>query len=318
VTTSANIEASTRRNGPRRSIAVLSRDVASIVKEAGTRWVDDACYRLGASLAFYAVFSIFPLALLAVTVVGFLLGDDASVRHKVVVWFAKASTPQFQSLLDQTLESMQTHRSERGIGAVVGIVTLLLGASGVFSELQTTLNTIWRVPAPPSRGFWAAVLQEVKDKALSFAVVGAAAVALLASLATGTALAAIGAETSRVVGGNYLWRMLDLAGSLVLLTMCIAAMFRMIPQATVKWRDVLGGALVTALLFVALRSLLAWYLASLGSYAAYGAVGAVLGLLMWIYVASLILFFGAELTRVYAERFGSFAPRHGAPGGAIA
>jgi membrane protein len=309
VTTKVATQPPADAQSPRPRVVVLASDFGTIVKEAASRWVDDSCYRLGASLAFYAVFSIFPLTLLAVTVVGFLLGDDDTVRQKVLGWFANASTPEFRALLDQTLQSMQTHRTARGLGAVVGVVTLLLGASGVFSELETTLNTIWRVKAPVTHGFWSVVLQAVKEKALSFAVVGGAAVALLASLVAGTALAAIGTQTSRVIGGNLLWSALEMAGSFALLTVFLAAMFRMIPQMPVRWRDVLGGAVVTAALFVGLKSLLAWYLASLGSYAAYGAVGAVLGLLMWIYVASLILFFGAEFSRVYAERFGSVASK---------
>ncbi len=295
---------------------VFATDFASIEKEGGSRWVDDSCYRLGASLAFYAVFSIFPLTLLAVTVVGFLLGDDDTVRRKVLDWFANASTPEFRALLDQTLQSMQTHRSERGLGAVIGIVTLLLGASGVFSELQTALNTIWRVRARARAGLWATVLEFAKEKALAFAVVAGAAIALLASLIAGTALAAIGTETSRLVGGHLLWRLVELGCSFALLTIFLAAIFRVIPEMPVRWRDVLGGAVVTAFLFVALKSLLAWYLANLGSYAAYGAVGAVLGLLMWIYVASLILFFGAEFSRVYAERFGSVVAKSPKPEGA--
>jgi membrane protein len=310
VTTTAKAERRREMPAPspdRRRVAIFGGELVGIGKEAATRWVDDACYRLGASLAFYAVFSIFPLALLAVTVVGFLLGDDDTVRSKVLAWFSNASSPQFRDLLDQTLQSMQTHRTARGLGAVVGIVTLLIGASGVFSELQTSLNTIWRVKAPETRGFWSTVLQAAKDKALSFAVVGVAAVALLASLAAGTLLSAIGSETSRVTGGSIVWHLLEMAGSFALLTLFLAAIFRMIPQMSVRWSDVVGGAALTALLFVALKSLLAWYLANLGSYAAYGAVGAVLGLLMWIYLASLILFFGAEFTRVYAERFGSVA-----------
>jgi membrane protein len=285
----------------------FASDLAGLVKESGSRWVDDSCYRLGASLAFYAVFSIFPLALLAVTVVGFLLGDDDTVRQKVLAWFSSASSPQFRDLLDQTLQSMQTHRTARGLGAIVGIVTLLLGASGVFSELETSLNTIWRVKAPASHGFWSTIVQAVKDKAISFAVVGGAAVALLASLAGGTLLHVVGNETSHILGGTILWHLLELGGSFVLLTLFLAAIFREVPQMPVRWSDVMGGGAVTALLFVALKSLLAWYLGNLGSYAAYGAVGAVLGLLMWIYLASLILFFGAEFTRVYAERFGSVA-----------
>jgi membrane protein len=280
-------------------------DLGSIAVEAGSRWVDDACYRLGASLAYYAVFSIFPLALLAVTVVGFLLGNDDSVRQRVLDWVASAATPESRALLDQTLQSMQTHRTERGIGSVVGIVTLIFGASGVFSELESALDLVWRVKTRPSAGFWSSIVRAVRDKALSFVVVGATAIALLTSLIATTALGAIGAATSRWLGVTWLWWPLEALVSLALLTLLLGSIYRMIPHAPVLWRDVLGGAFVTSLLLVALKYLLALYLERLGGYAAYGAVGAVLGLLMWIYLAGLILLYGAELGRVYAERFGS-------------
>jgi len=292
---------------PLSAVVAFARDVAGIAAAAGSRWVDDACYRLGASLAFYAVFSIFPLLLLAISVIGFLLGNDDSVRQHVLASVARATTPQFRALLDQTLQSMQTHRTARGVGGVVGIVTLVYGASGVFSELETALNLVWRVRAPASAGLWSTVARAVRDKALSFAVVAGTAVALLASLSVTTVLSSMGAAASRLVGGGWPWWALEAIASWGLLTFLFAAIFRMIPQTRILWRDVLGGALVTSLLFVGLKSLLAWYLAGVGSYAAYGAVGAMLGLLTWIYIAGMVLLYGAEFSRVYAERFGSIA-----------
>jgi membrane protein len=277
----------------------------AVLKEAATRWSDDQCYRLGASLSYYAVFSIFPLLLLSVSAVGFVVGRDGSVRDRMLDYVSKSGAPEMRTLLDQTLASMQTHSTARGVGAVIGVVTLLFGASGVFSELEAALNIIWRVKDPPTKSLWRVVLSAIKDKALSFLVVLGAALALVFSLLVSAALSAVDTRTSEFVRSPVLWLLLEAGVSMTLLTGLFAAMYQMIPRTAVAWRDVFGGALLAAMLFTGLKRLLAWYLGHIGSYAAYGAVGGVLGLLVWIYVASLILFLGAEFTRVYAERFGS-------------
>lgn len=279
----------------------------TLLRDAGIRWSDDACYRLGLSLAYAALFSLFPLLLLAVTSVGFFLGNDGSVRQKLLAAIAGTASPASRTMLDETLRDMQTHTTARGIGAMVGLVTLVIGASGVFAEMQSTLNLIWRVPPSASKGLWSTVLEAVKAKAFSFAVVIVAACALLGSLVASTALAAVGTAAQRVAGGTATWSVLEFGFSLGLLALLLATIYRLVPQTHVRWHDVWAGALLSAFLFTALKSLLAWYLAHLASYAAYGAVGAVLGLLTWIYIASLVFFYGAEFTRIFAERFGSLS-----------
>lgn len=271
------------------------------------RWAQDACYRLGSSLAFAGLFSIFPLLLLAVTVVGFVLGQDASVRDRIVASVSGATSSPFRTLLDQTLASMQTHRTARGVGAVVSAVALVLGASGAFAELQSSLNLIWRARPPPSTGIRSAIFGALKAKAFSFAVVVVAALAVLALLVASTALATLRGTTATAGAGKALWQGLDIAVSIASLTLLIAAVYRLVPQTRVAWGDAFPGALLTAVLFTAAKNVLAWYFGHLGDYAAYGAVGAVLGLLTWIYIMSILVFFGAEFARVYAERFGSLA-----------
>jgi membrane protein len=289
----------------------LVKRIADVLKEAGIRWSDDSCYRMGASLAYYAIFSIFPLLLVAVTALGFFLGNDPSSRGKILDAISGLLSPQFRSLVDDTLASMQSHQTARGVGAVVGITTLVFGASGLFSELETSLNTIWRVSPEPSAGFRTVILRALRDKATSFAAVACAGVILLASLLVSAALAALYDATGHVVAGAILWFAVDAIVSLGLATLLFAVVFRVLPRADATWRDVLGGAFLTALLFSVLKHLLAWYLGHVGSYAAYGAIGAVLGLLTWIYLVSLVVFFGAEVTRVYAEREGSLAHHDG-------
>lgn len=285
-------------------------DFFSLVVGAGERWSEDQCSRLGASLAYYALFSIFPLLLLAITGVGFFLGSGSGSRQQILSSLGSPSA-ELRTLLDQTLQSMQEHQTARGIGAVVGLVTLFFGASGVFAELETSLDFIWRIQAKTSATIGDTVLGAIKARAISFAVVIAAAVALLLSLGVSTALGAIGTAAGHAAGASFslFWSLVEAVVALGLLTLLFAAIYRVVPHTDVKWRDVFGAAFVTALLFTGLKWLFAWYLANLADFAAYGAVGAVLGLLTWIYLSSLILFYGAEFSYVYAHRFGSAAGR---------
>jgi membrane protein len=278
-----------------------------LVRDAGIRWSDDNCLRLGASLAYYAVFSIFPLLLLSVTVVGFFLGQGPETRAHLLDSVARASSPEFRTIFDETLSNMQTHQRARGVGAVVGVVMLVIGASAVFSDLQATMNQIWRVKPPTSLDFWQRMVRILRDKVLSFVVVAAAALAILASLVVSAVVSFVNetVEATGVVTNAWMWVLLDLLGSVSLLTVVISAMFRLIPQTKIHWRDVFGGAFLTAVLLTAIKRLLGWYLAHLSSYAAYGAVGGFLGLLTWIYLASLFLFYGAEFAALYAERHGT-------------
>jgi len=285
-----------------------TKQLGALLRDSALRWVDDGCYRLAASLAYYAVFSVFPLLLLLVTLFGFLLGGSEAIHTKVLESISSLSSHEFRSLLEQTLESMRTHQSARGVGALVGFVTLLFGASSVFSELQFTHNLIWRVKEPAVHGIWPTLRELIKAKAVSIALVGGVALILLASLLVDVAISAVSATGQRTLDVPIVWSFVAKGASLAFLTLVLAAIYRELPQTDVEWKDVFGAALLTASIFTALRGLLAWYLGNIGSYSAYGAVGAVLGFLTWIYLASLFLFFGAEFSRVYAERFGSLAP----------
>jgi membrane protein len=284
----------------------MAQELAGMLRDSGERWVSDACYRLGASLSYFALFSLFPLLLLSLSALGFSLRGDDAIREWLLSSVAGTS-PELRGLLDQTLQSMQAHTTAGGIGAAIGLVALLVGASSVFSELESALNVIWKVESKGAKGIMADVVGALRSKALSFAVVVGVAVALLASLAVGTALQAVGEATTQAGAARVTWQALELVASVALLTGLFASLYRVVPQADVPWSDVVGGAFVASFLLVALKGLLAWYLAHVGRYAAYGAVGGVLMLLTWIYVASLIVLYGAEFCRVYAERHGSRA-----------
>lgn len=315
--TSRSAPARTAKHGPLRRVARVARDAALLLRDAGARWSQDACYRLGSSLAFAGLFSIFPLLLLAATIVGFVLGNDSGARHKILNSVAHATSPTFRTVLDQTLASMQRHRTARGIGAVVSAVALLVGASGVFAELQFSLNLIWRAESRRSTGIGSAIVGALKARAFAFAVVVFVALTILALLVASTALAALRGSIGHAGAGRTFWGVADIAISIGVLTVLLCALYRLVPETRVTWRDVVPGSVLTAVLFTVVKNVLAWYFGNLGSYPAYGAAGALLGLLTWIYVASVLIFYGAEFSRLYAERFGSLARRDGpqsAPG----
>ena len=276
------------------------------MSEAGTRWVDDQCYRLGASLAYYALFSLFPLLLLAVATLGFFLGSGDVERARVLGSLPGLSAD-MRGLLDQTLQSMQAHTRARGWGAGLGVAMLVFAASAVFSELESSLDVVWRARPRPAKSVWFTLVQAVRSKLLSFCAVVGAAVVLLTSLAESTLLGVLGSAARGAVATG-LWRVTEASASALCLALLLATVFHVVPHVRTKWSDVWIGALLTSVLLVALKTVLGWYLARLSSYAAYGVVGAVLGLLTWIYVASLVLFYGAEFARVYAERYGTLAP----------
>ncbi|WP_394832070.1 YihY/virulence factor BrkB family protein [Pendulispora rubella] len=283
------------------------KKLIDLFSEAGVRWSDDKCHRMGASLAYYALFSLFPLLMLAVTGLGFFLGDDEATRAKIVQSFANTGAPGAQSLIDQTLANMQTHQTARGISTVVGIVAFVLSASAVFSELDTSLNKIWRCEERPSGTIVQSLLATVRDKAMAMLLVLGAALFLLVSLVASTVLSALTDSARDALPIAWGWTLFEHAISIGFLTFFFAALFRVVPDCHAKWRDVLGGGLLTAIAFTLVKRLLTLYLTTVASYSAYGAVGAVLALLTWIYLVSLLVFYGAEFARVYAERYGSLA-----------
>jgi membrane protein len=288
-------------------------EILSILRAAGAKWISDRCDRLGAALAYYAMFSLFPLLLLSTTAVGYALGSDATLRTRLSDSIAGiVASTEVRSLLDDTLTNMQLHRTARGIGAVVGAISLLFSASGVFSELSDSINALWRVKTPDAPTLGGKIARLVRERALAFSVVAVAGLVVLASLAVGTAVAAMKASSESSAALSWLWGPAEFVGSTLLLTGVLAAMYRQLPRARVAWADVLGGAFLAALALSILRRIFAFYLAHIGSYAAYGVVGGVLGLMLLVYLSSLIVFFGVEFARVYADRRGDGPGR--APG----
>lgn len=276
------------------------RDIFALLKDTVAEWNEDHAPRLGAALAYYTIFSIAPLLIIAVAIAGFVFGRDAAQNELV---------NQLQGLIGQQgAEAIQTMVANAGrpsagiIATIIGIVTLLFGASGVFSELQGALNTIWGVEPKPDRG-WKGIL---RDRLLSFLLVLGTGFLLLASLVLSSVLSAIGSYFQTLLpGSNILWQILNFVIALAITTLLFAMLYKLIPDVEVAWSDVWIGALATALLFSIGRFLIGLYLVNSSTTSVYGAAGSLVIVLIWIYYSAQIIFFGAEFTQVYANKYGS-------------
>jgi membrane protein len=272
-----------------------------LVRDSGKRFIGDNCPRLGAAMAYYTALSLSPLLLAVVGIAGLVYGREAA-RGGIVEQFRDTIGTQAASFVEQMI--LKSSEPKHGIIAtVVALVVLFFGATGVFGELQSALNSVWKVPGKQSSG---GVLTMLKERLLSFSLVCGAAFLLLVSLVVSAVLAGIDSHIlGWLPGTEWLAQVLSLLVNFALTAALFAMMFKWLPETQLAWKDVWIGAAVTALLFSAGRFLIGLYLGKAAVASTYGAAGSLVVLLVWIYYSTQILLFGAELTFVYAQRFGS-------------
>ncbi len=270
-----------------------------MAKETAKEWSDDDASRLAAALAFYTLLSLAPLLVIIVALAGMVLGQDAA-RGKLTAELAGVVGSEAAKGIEAVLASAKSPTGGL-VGTVVGGVVLLVGASGVFGELQFALNRIWEVKAKPGRG----ILGEVKDRFFSFTMVLGVAFLLLVSLVLSAMLSAIGRSfTDLLPGGEIVWQVVNFGASFAMVTALFALIFKYVPDVTIRWSDVWLGAAVTALLFTVGKSLLGIYLGKASFGSSYGAAGSLVVLVVWVYYSAQILFLGAEFTQVRARHRG--------------
>ena len=274
-------------------------DIARVFGSALTAWWDDDAPRLGASLAYYTLFAIAPVLLVATAVAGMAFGAEA-VRGEIVGQIDQLVGGEGARAIQSLLEGASQRRS--GILATVfGSVTFVIAATGAFLELQAALNTIWRVK--PRAGHVKAFLL---DRVRSFGLVVAIGFLLMVSLAVTAALAAFGGWLARRSPAiPLLFSAVTTCVSLVVTTGLFALLFRFLPDVRLGWRHVTTGAVVTAVLFTIGQQIIGLYLGQSTMASSYGAAGSVMILLLWVYYSCQIVLFGAEFTRVYAQRHGA-------------
>jgi membrane protein len=275
------------------------RDIGSLLKATVVEWNDDNAARVAASLAFYTLLSMAPLVILSIAIAGVALGED-SARDQILHQIGSFIGPQAAGALDAVVESASKSQSGT-LSTIIGLIVLLVGASGVFGELQYALDTIWGVKPKPQRG----VMGIIKDRLFSFSLVIGVAFVMMVSLVISAVLSGVGAFMADALpGGAVLWQAVNLAVSLGVITVLFALIYKVVPDVEIRWRDVWVGSFVTAALFNVGKYALGFYLGRSTVASSYGAAGSVVALVIWVYYSSQLVFLGAEFTQVFARRFG--------------
>lgn len=274
--------------------------IVRLFRGAVWAWWEDNALRLGASLAYYTLFAIAPVLLVAIAVAGLAFGPEA-VRGEIVTELdALVGREGAQAV--QTMLEGASRRQSGWLATIIGSITFVFAATGAFLELQTVLNTIWRVKPNPDANFTGFV----RDRIRSFGIVLAIGFLLLVSLAVSAALSAANAWVDRHVPGvPVIWQILHTLVSLGIITALFAMLYRFLPDVKLEWKDVVTGAFVTAILFSIGKQAIGLYLGQSSTASSYGAAGSVIVLLLWVYYSTQIMLVGAEFTRLYAAAHGS-------------
>jgi membrane protein len=272
----------------------------SFLREVASEWSKDNALSLGAALAFYTLFSLAPLLLLIIAIVGLAFGR-AAAQGEIVARVGGAVGPEAATVIEGMIKSASTPASGV-IATVVSLLTMLFGASGVFGQLQTSLNQIWGVTAGRRRGMRGMVRQRLA----SFSLILGIGFLLFLSLVVSAVLAGVHELlVEHVPALSGLLQPANFLISLFMITALFALIFKMLPDARMRWLDVWPGAAVTALLFTTGKTLIGVYLGRKGSTSVYGAAASLVVLLLWVYYSAQILLIGAEFTEVYSRRYGS-------------
>lgn len=271
----------------------------TMLKDTAAAWSEDNVPRHGAALAYYTVFSIVPFLVVVIAIIGLIFGREATEGY-ILDQIANLIGPQSAEALKEMLQ--RASQPSTGIVAtVIATATLLLGASGVFGQLQDSLNSIWGVRPQEGRGIWGVL----KDRFVSFTALLGTAFLLLVSLVVSAGLAAMGEWFGGwLPGPEVMLHLLEFLLSYAIITGLFALMFKLLPDARVAWNDVWIGAGLTALLFTVGKFALGLYLGKSDIGSAYGAAGSLVILLVWVYYSAQIFLFGAEFTQVYAKAVG--------------
>ncbi len=278
----------------------LAKTAFKLLKETAGEWSDDNASSLAASVAFYTLISLAPLLLVVLAVSGFFFGAEAA-RGELFDQIAGMIGPDAAKVIEATIENAGKNEKTGIIASVINLAVLLFGATGAFAELQNALNTMWGVKAKASETK-ATIWNYVRKRVLSFAMILVLGFLLLVSLALSAAISGLtGALRGVVPEASLLWQPVNFGVSFVVTTVLFAMMYKVLPDAKVRWRDTWLGAGITSLLFSIGKLGIGLYLGNASFGSTYGAAGALVVLIVWVYYSAQILFFGAEFTQVLAR-----------------
>jgi membrane protein len=262
--------------------------------QASRGWINDNAPRLGAAVAFYSLLSLAPVIVMAVALAAVLYGP-AAAQGRLAVEIEGIAGPELASAIQDIIRG--AYQPQTGaIASLLGLATLVFGASSLFLELRDAMNTIWGVPLPTDHSHLAMVIRLVRDRFYSFAMVTGIGFVLLAALVLNAWIVAMRIAV-RPPAGFVIWYLL--------VVVLFAALYRILPDVTLKWRDVALGAMIAALLFVFGKQLMGQYFAHTNFRSIYGAAGSPIVILLWVYYSAQLFFWGAEFSKVYAKTVGS-------------
>jgi membrane protein len=278
-----------------------AREFWSLMKQSIQAWSDDYAPSMGAALAYYTAFSLAPLLLLVIAIAGVVFGQEAARGEIIGQLRGLLGEPGARTIEELLTSASQPHAS--AVASLVGVVTLLLGATSVFGELQSALDRIWR--APPIQQT-SGLLALLRSRLVSFGMVIAMGFLLLVSLIIGAALSAAGRWAGTMLPARTIvLEVVNLGAGLAVTALLFAIAYRMLPRARIAWSDVWIGAGVTAVLFTVGKYLIGVYMGRAGVSSGFGAAGSLIAVLVWVYYSAQIFLLGAEFTWVFAHRHGS-------------
>ena len=280
----------------------MVQKIGAILKDGFLRWWDHNPFELAAALAYYTIFSLTPLLTIAIAIAALAFGQDAA-QKQIVGGLAELIGETSAKAIQEVLRAAATTNKQSGaLAATIGAGLLLLGAVAVVAQLQQSLNFIWEVKVRSSSGW----RQLIRDRLFSLALVLAIGFLLLVSLVVTTLLSAVTTYFSEYYQvSGIIWQTLDGAVSFVFVTVLFGLIYKILPDVQLTWRDVAIGATITSLLFTLGKFLIGFYLGHATIASTYGAAGSFVTLLVWVYYSAAIFFYGAEITKVYATRYGS-------------
>jgi membrane protein len=281
--------------------ALLPANLWSMAKESVTAWIDDFAPSMGASIAYYTVFSIAPLLIIVIAIAGFVWGEEAASGYLYSQLGGILGDEGTKAV--QAMVASASDRKDGVIASIAGVVLLAVGATTVFAELQSDLDRIWKAPAVKKpEGLWGML----RSRVLSLGLVVSIGFLLLVSLVVSAALAAFGKWWGGVFGDvEWLFHVLDFVVSIGVITVMFALMYKILPRVDIAWHDVWIGAVVTALLFTIGKFVVGLYVGKTSVASSFGTAGSLAVLLVWVYYSAQIFLLGAEFTWVYAHRQGS-------------
>lgn len=273
------------------------KNIWPLITESAEEWDKDKCPRLGAAISYYTLFSLAPILIIAIAIAGLIFGQEAAQGQIVAQIQGLVGSEGAQAV--QTMLENAYKSSDSVWATAIALATLMIGATGVFIELQDSLNTVWEVMPKPGRGI-KGILQ---DRLFSFGVVLGVGFLLLVSLILSAGLTALSNYASSLLPGTaFIWQVVNFVVSFAVTTFLFAMIYKLLPDVKLEWKHVWIGGAVTAVLFTIGKFLIGLYLGNSSTASTYGAAGSLVVLLVWVYYSAQIFLFGAEFTQVYARR----------------